>query len=43
MPRLCSAALQEGPVAGLRSLGLDIVNNTPLLKQALLRIAMHGL
>ncbi|KAI3429296.1 hypothetical protein D9Q98_005392 [Chlorella vulgaris] len=34
---------QEGPVAGLRSLGLDIVNNTPLLKQALLRIAMHGL
>lgn len=29
-----------GPVAGLRSLGLDLVNSSPVLKQTIMRIAM---
>jgi hypothetical protein len=35
--------MQAGPVAGMRSLGLDIVNSSPVLKHTILRIAMHGL
>ncbi|PRW60660.1 mitochondrial succinate-fumarate transporter 1 isoform A [Chlorella sorokiniana] len=34
---------QSGPVAGLRSLGLDLINSSPVAKRAILRIAMHGL
>ena len=37
------ACLQSGPVAGLRSLGLDLVNASPLLKHTILRTAMLGL
>lgn len=37
------APVQSGPVAGLRSLGLDLVNSSPVAKQAIMRIAMHGL
>ena len=35
--------MQAGPVAGMRSLGLGIVNSSPALKHTILRIAMHGL
>lgn len=35
--------MQSGLVAGLRSLGLDLINSSPTAKRAILRIAMHGL
>ncbi|KAI7843241.1 hypothetical protein COHA_003075 [Chlorella ohadii] len=34
---------QSGPVARLRSLGLDLINSSPVAKRAILRIAMHGM
>lgn len=33
---------QEGPVAGLRSLGLDLINQMPALKQTIQRVASAG-
>lgn len=34
--------MQEGPVAGLRSLGLDLINQMPALKQTIQRVASAG-
>jgi hypothetical protein len=34
--------VQEGPAAALRGLGLDVLNSAPLLKQTIMRLAMHG-
>lgn len=41
--RRCHPWPQSGPLAGLRSVGLDVLNATPAAKGALLRLAMQGL
>ena len=43
LPPCWGCGMQAGPVAGMRSLGLDVINSSPVLKHTILRIAMHGL